>query len=153
MEEKLIRYFALEIIQFYNISIFELFRKTRKRQIVEPRQILHSITKMILKNKITFETIGKHTGGFDHATVLYSVNVISDLINTNREFRQRYELIFFRCEKIYSILTAKISEIKNNIEHKNSLVNARKCYIRNGYVNRNNIKNNYHENRKISKFK
>jgi chromosomal replication initiation ATPase DnaA len=37
---------------------------------------------------------------FDHATVLFAVNTVNDLRETNREFRDRFERIRMEVEKI-----------------------------------------------------
>lgn len=96
------------VADYYGITIKDLKRKTRKREIVEPRQIC-----MWLREKYTRESlseIGRRYGGKDHATVLYSKKVIDNLKETDIEFRERLETI----EKIISYERTKMQLRKNN---------------------------------------
>ena len=62
--------------------------KTRERKIVLYRQMCHYLA---AKNtKMSLAQIGLYFGGKDHATVLYSINTIESLINTDKEFREKY---------------------------------------------------------------
>lgn len=96
------------VADYYEIKPTDLKRKTRKREIVEPRQIC-----MWLREKYTRESlseIGRRYGGKDHATVLYSKKVIDNLKETDIEFRERLETI----EKIISYERTKMQLRKNN---------------------------------------
>lgn len=63
--------------------------KTRKKEIKEPRQILHYLAKK--HTNLSFAKIGKRFGNKDHATVLNSYNLISNLLKTDREFKFKYK--------------------------------------------------------------
>ena len=69
------------ICDFYKIHSNNLNRKSRKRTIVEPRQMYHYFARKY--SDITFEKIGHP---YHYATVLHSENVVKDRLSTNTEF-------------------------------------------------------------------
>ena len=65
--------------------------KTRKREVVYARQ-----TAMHLCNKYTTQSltrIGVIVGGRDHATVLHALKSIDNLLETDKDFKEKYEMI------------------------------------------------------------
>ncbi|MFA6713490.1 MAG: helix-turn-helix domain-containing protein, partial [Bacteroidales bacterium] len=60
--------------------------KTRKREIVQARQIAMYLSRNLTKTSLA--SIGSQIGGKDHATVLHAYNTVCDLIDTDRSFRQ-----------------------------------------------------------------
>ena len=42
-------------------------------------------------NSNSLKTIGFHFGGRDHTTVMHSVQTVSDLVDTDRKFREQVE--------------------------------------------------------------
>lgn len=84
--------FTLETVQntvcrYFNITREELVAKSRKRQIVQARQIAMYLSRNLLSN-CSLATIGAEIGGKDHATVLHSCNTVQDLIATDKIFRK-----------------------------------------------------------------
>ena len=78
------------VCERYNITTEVMQTRTRKRNIMECRQVIH----WMLKNNVTFNTmsleaIGNIVGGKYHATVIHSVKQINNLIQTERPFRER----------------------------------------------------------------
>lgn len=73
------------VSKFYGITPSDLNYKTRKREIVECRQIGMYYGKMFTKRSLS--QIGLVMGGKDHATVLYSIRVVNNLIDTDKDFR------------------------------------------------------------------
>ena len=65
--------------------------KRQQREIVEARQLCHFIAKN--NSWGTLALIGRRFGDKDHATVLHSSKTISDLLETNKEFRDQYKPI------------------------------------------------------------
>ena len=59
--------------------------KTRKREIVQARQIAMYLSRSLTKTSLS--SIGSQLGGKDHATVLHACNTVSDLMDTDRSFR------------------------------------------------------------------
>ena len=75
------------VCEYFNITRDALLSKSRKRNIVQARQIAMYLS----RNHITgcsLSTIGAELGGKDHATVLHACTTVSDLMSTNRTFRQ-----------------------------------------------------------------
>jgi len=67
----------------------DLQSKTRKREIVEARQICHWMIKnKVCYNRLSLDAIGQMIGGRDHATVLHSVRTVNNLIETDKTFRE-----------------------------------------------------------------
>jgi chromosomal replication initiator protein len=59
--------------------------KTRKREIVQARQIAMFFAKSLTKNSLA--TIGSQIGGKDHATVLHACKTVNNLIETDKRFK------------------------------------------------------------------
>ncbi len=82
---------TIEIIQkmvceFYDVPYDKLLQKTRKREIVQARQITMYLAKAFTKNSL--KTIGEHFGGRDHTTVIHSCQTVKDLMDTDSLFRE-----------------------------------------------------------------
>ena len=75
------------VCEYFNITPEELVSKSRKRQIVQARQISMYLCRNLISN-CSLSTIGSETGGKDHATVLHSCNMVSDLMATDRVFKK-----------------------------------------------------------------
>ena len=74
------------VCEYFNISPEALASKTRKREISQARQIAMYLGRNLTKKSLA--SIGNEIGGRDHATVLHACNTVSDLIETDRNFRQ-----------------------------------------------------------------
>lgn len=72
---------------YFNITRESLLSKSRKRNIVQARQIAMYMSRNLL-NGCSLSTIGMELGGKDHATVLHACSTVSDLIDTDRTFKQ-----------------------------------------------------------------
>lgn len=75
------------VCEYFNITREELLSASRKRQIVQARQISMYLSRNLLTN-CSLATIGNETGGKDHATVLHACNTVSDLMATDRSFKR-----------------------------------------------------------------
>lgn len=75
------------VCEYFNITRETLLSKTRKRQIVQARQIAMYISRNHISN-CSLATIGAELGGKDHATVLHACTTVSDLMSTDRTFKQ-----------------------------------------------------------------
>lgn len=75
------------VCDYFNITPEDLVSKSRKRQIVQARQISMYLCRNLISN-CSLSTIGAQTGGKDHATVLHSCNIVSDLMATDRVFKK-----------------------------------------------------------------
>jgi hypothetical protein len=77
--------------EYFGITKQEMDNPTRKRETVQARQITMYFCKQ-LTNK-SFEKIGMEIGDKDHATVLHACKTVSNLIETNKEFKFQVEEI------------------------------------------------------------
>ena len=74
------------VCEYFNISREMLLSKTRKRQIVQARQIAMYMSRNMINCSLS--TIGSEIGGKDHATVLHACTTVSDLMSTDKTFKQ-----------------------------------------------------------------
>jgi hypothetical protein len=63
-----------------------VFKKTRKREILQARQTIQYLSKLLTKKSLSH--IGQNTGLKDHATVLHSYKTISDLLDIYPSWRK-----------------------------------------------------------------
>ena len=75
------------VCEYFNISREDLVSKSRKRQIVQARQIAMYLCRTLISN-CSLASIGAEIGGKDHATVLHSCMTVSDLMSTDKVFRK-----------------------------------------------------------------
>ena len=74
------------VCDYFNITRDELLSKTRKRQIVQARQIAMYMSRSLINCSLS--TIGAEIGGKDHATVLHACSTVNDLMSTDKTFKQ-----------------------------------------------------------------
>lgn len=87
---------ALEVHKILDKCPFEvIFSKSRKREIVETRQVVQYFCKKY--TKFTYEKIGKETGNeekpIDHSTVLHACKSVKNLIDTDKTFKNKIQEI------------------------------------------------------------
>ena len=75
------------VCEYFNITREALLSKSRKRQIVQARQIAMYLCRNLISN-CSLATIGAEIGGKDHATVLHACTTVSDLMSTDRNFKK-----------------------------------------------------------------
>lgn len=75
------------VCEYFNITRDSLLSKSRKRQIVQARQIAMFLSRNYIPG-CSLSTIGAELGGKDHATVLHACNTVSDLMSTDKAFKQ-----------------------------------------------------------------
>lgn len=84
------------------LNIEDLRLRTRKREIVEARQIamwmMHHYTKLSLAVIGAYFTKPDKTV-FDHATVLHAIRTVNNLRESNKEFRDKFETVKLAVEK------------------------------------------------------
>jgi len=78
------------IADFYNLEEDVIYKKTRKKEVVKPRQIIMYILREDFN--ISYPSIGEKLGGRDHTTVIHSCEKIKNEIKTdlvlNKEINQ-----------------------------------------------------------------
>lgn len=79
------------VSDFYNVKNDLIQSKSRKREIVQARQV----TMYFIKNhtELSLSQIGSHVGNRNHATVLHGYNNIKNLSEVDRSFRSDLESI------------------------------------------------------------
>ena len=75
------------VCEYFNISREDLLSKSRKRQIVQARQIAMFLSRNLISN-CSLATIGQEIGGKDHATVLHACTTVADLMATDKMFKK-----------------------------------------------------------------
>ena len=71
------------VCDFYKINKNDLLGKTRKKEVVEPRQICMYLIDDLMS--LPLVTIGQKMGGRDHTTVMYARDKVRELIKTSRK--------------------------------------------------------------------
>ena len=74
------------VSDFYGINESSIYEKTRKKEVVKPRQIIMYILREDFS--ISFPTIGQRLGGRDHTTVIHSYEKIKNDLKINNTLAQ-----------------------------------------------------------------
>ncbi|HAW52743.1 MAG TPA: chromosomal replication initiator protein DnaA [Flavobacteriales bacterium] len=80
-----IDYIQKVVCDYFDLPMELLKSKTRKREVVQARQIAMYFSKKMTKSSLA--NIGMHCGGKDHATVLHACKTVNNLIDTDKRFR------------------------------------------------------------------
>ncbi len=86
-----IDYIQKVVCNYFSMSVDMLSSKTRKREIVQARQIAMYFAKSMTKCSLAM--IGNAIGNKDHATVLHACKTVNNLIETDNSFKQDLEEI------------------------------------------------------------
>jgi chromosomal replication initiator protein len=84
-----IEYISKVVCDYFNMQVDALQTKTRKREVVQARQIAMYFSKSLTKYSLT--SIGAQIGAKDHATVLHACKTVNNLKDTDKNFRQYVE--------------------------------------------------------------
>ncbi|HTN45223.1 MAG TPA: chromosomal replication initiator protein DnaA [Flavipsychrobacter sp.] len=74
------------VCEYFHIPYDRLLAKTRKREVVQARQITMYLAKKFTKSSL--KNIGEHFGGFDHTTVIHSCQTVENLMDTDSEYKE-----------------------------------------------------------------
>ncbi len=77
------------VADYFKVTIIDLKSKSRKKELVYPRQIAMFLAKE--KTELSLKSIGYHFGGRDHSTVIHAIQTISDLIGNDAHARDAVE--------------------------------------------------------------
>ena len=80
-----IDYIQKIVCDYFNLPLEVINSKTRKREIVQARQLSMYFAKK--HTKASLANIGTHCGKKDHATVLHACRTVNNLIDTDKQFR------------------------------------------------------------------
>ncbi|MCB0397968.1 MAG: chromosomal replication initiator protein DnaA, partial [Flavobacteriales bacterium] len=84
-----IDYIQKVVCDYFDLPIELMKSKTRKREVVQARQIAMYFAKNLTKASLA--NIGMHCGGKDHATVLHACRTVNNLMDTDKRFRAYIE--------------------------------------------------------------
>lgn len=94
IEEEWIAAIIKDVCECVYLDTEDIYKKTRKREIVEARQmaqcIAHKLTDTV---HITLARIAELIGEQDHATVLHSSKTVDNLIETDATYRAKFDAI------------------------------------------------------------
>lgn len=80
-----IDYIQKVVCDYFNLPIELLKSKTRRREVVQARQIAMFFAKRMTKSSLA--SIGAQCGGKDHATVLHACKTVNNLLDTDKRFK------------------------------------------------------------------
>ena len=91
--EKVINVISIQeaVCGYYNLNIKDIQTKSRKREVVQARQIAMYLARKYTKNSLS--SIGEQIGNRDHATVLHACKTITDLLDIDKGMRQSLDTI------------------------------------------------------------
>ncbi len=85
IKELSVDYISKVVCDYFNLPVNQLQTKTRKREIVQARQLAMYFSKNLTKSSLA--SIGSQIGNKDHATVLHACKTVNNLIDTDKSFR------------------------------------------------------------------
>ncbi len=81
-----IDYIQKAVCEYFEVLPDKLKEKTRKRAVVQARQLSMYLAKNFTKNSL--KVIGRHFGGRDHSTVIHSCQAVKDMMDTDKDFKE-----------------------------------------------------------------
>ena len=85
------------VADFYNISSADLIKRSRKKEVVRPRQVAMFLLRD--ETKLSFPEIGQKLGGRDHSTVIHACEKIRTESAIDEPLKQELTLIK---ERVYN---------------------------------------------------
>lgn len=104
--EVTIDYIQQAVCDYFNMSVESLQSKTRKREIVQARQIAMYFSKDL--TKLSLCSIGAKIGNKNHATVLHACKTVNNLIDTDKYFRIDMQEIEKKMKEDYKLSLKEI---------------------------------------------
>ena len=74
------------VIKYYDIDVKEILGKGRKKELVQPRQLIMYLMREEINT--SYPTIGSEIGGRDHTTAMHAYNKISKEVIDNEKLKQ-----------------------------------------------------------------
>ena len=84
-QEVSIEFIVNEVCNHLNIPIEVFYSKSKKREMVQARQLAMHFAKKY--TKCSLAAIGQQCGGKDHATVIHALKTVANLLETDKQFR------------------------------------------------------------------
>ena len=86
-----VKYIVSKVAEFYGIDEDSIYEKTRRREVVRPRQIIMYILREDFN--VSYPTIGTKLGGRDHTTVIHSCEKIKREVSESSELSKDIQSI------------------------------------------------------------
>lgn len=86
-----IKHIIQSVAHFYGINEKQLIIKTRKQEVVKPRQVIMYLLRE--EFKLSYPSIGSKIGGRDHSTVMHACEKIENLLKNNELFVEEINMI------------------------------------------------------------
>lgn len=86
-----VKYVVSKVAEFYGIDEDSIYEKTRRREVVRPRQIIMYLLREDFS--VSYPTIGTKLGGRDHTTVIHSCEKIKREVIENMELAKEIQNI------------------------------------------------------------
>lgn len=80
-----------KIARFYDIEPASIYEKTRRKEVVKPRQLIMFILREDFQ--VSYPAIGQKLGGRDHTTVIHSCEKVKREIKTDQELEEEVSQI------------------------------------------------------------
>lgn len=106
------------VCKYYDIDLDELFNKTRKRHIVERRQIFFYLGRDLTnlsQHQIGLYSEPVYDVSWDHATVRHAENNIRDLMSVNKNFSEQINTIKNIIKGIDVEETLNLPKVKDSV--------------------------------------
>ena len=87
------------VSEFYNISLNDILKRSRKKEVVKPRQMAMYLLRE--ETKLSFPEIGQKLGGRDHSTVIHAYEKIKTEEETDELTKQEIVMIKERVYQSY----------------------------------------------------
>jgi chromosomal replication initiator protein len=84
-----VKHIVSKVAEFYGIDEESIYEKTRRREVVRPRQVIMYILREDFS--VSYPTIGNKLGGRDHTTVIHSCEKVKREINTDTELAKEIQ--------------------------------------------------------------
>jgi chromosomal replication initiator protein len=84
------------VCNYFQMPYDRLMMKTRRREVVQARQITMYLAKKFTKNSL--KHIGQHFGGFDHTTVIHSCQTVEDLMDSDNSYKVQMQEILHKLQ-------------------------------------------------------
>ena len=114
-ENSKMEYIASIVSEITGISMSDMKKATRERQIVDARRMVYTMMHKYKKSSTTLKKMGSFFSQ-DHATVLHLVKTCNNLIASDPNFRKQFEQI----ENKY--LKVVVLKVPDNVFFDNSIV-------------------------------
>jgi len=100
------------VCNYFEMPVESLESKTRKREIVQARQIAMFFAKELTKQSLA--AIGSQIGKKDHATVLHACKTVNNLIDTDKQFKYDIDDISKKIkEALFDFTSTGMKKIEN----------------------------------------